>query len=64
MNYIQLSAHQERIIKHIIRQAICICRNDNFADTDKKNACEVAFMEKSLLRAFIHEKLMQNKYQH
>lgn len=48
------------IIKQIIRQAICIYRNYNFADSDRENACDVAYMGKSLLRSFAHEKLMQN----
>ena len=48
--------------KYVICQAICICRNDDFADSDRENACDVTFMEKSLLRLFTHEKLMQNIY--
>lgn len=37
----------KKMIKQIIRHAICIYRNDNFVDSDRENACDIAFMEKS-----------------
>lgn len=50
----------KKMIKQIIRHAICIYRNDNFVDSDRENACDIAFMEKSA--KIIHTWKVNAKY--